>query len=146
MILVIGIPFVVTFTIIWSSVLDFSYCMLLGCPWLRDVKMSHDWGNNTITIQGTSTIITVHVTKKLGAPTKHPKLLVCLDFHFGISDKEKDLMFATKLGLFSIGTIDVFIVVMLKQHVTLIASTCLNIVEHVFIYVEPDTYFVLYTC
>ncbi len=72
--------------------------------------------------------------------------MVCYDFHFGISEKEKDSMFVTKLGLFSIGTIDVFIPVMLKQHVTLIASTCLNVFEHVFVYVEPYTYFVLYTC
>jgi len=55
-ILVHGIPYVVTFTIIHSSVLDFSYFMLLGRPWLKDVKVSHDWGNNIITIQGTSTL------------------------------------------------------------------------------------------
>jgi hypothetical protein len=32
-------------------------------------------------------------------------VLVCYDFHFGIFDEEEDLMFATELGLFSIGTI-----------------------------------------
>jgi len=86
-------------------VLDFSYYMLLGRPWLRDVKMSHDWGNNIITIQGANTIRTIHVTWKLGAPTKHPEVLVYYDFHSGISDKEEDLMFATKLIFFSMGTI-----------------------------------------
>jgi hypothetical protein len=51
-------------------------------------------------------IKTIHVvTKKLGAPIKHPKVLVCYDFHFEIFDKEKDLMFAIKPRLFSIGTI-----------------------------------------
>jgi hypothetical protein len=55
----------------------------------------HDWGNNTITIQGAGTIRTIHVTKKLGTPTKHLEVLVCYDFHFGISDEEEDLMFAT---------------------------------------------------
>ncbi len=78
---------------------------MLGCPWLRDVKMFHDWPNNTIIIQGTGTIKTIFIAKKLIAPTKHPEVLVCYDFHFGISDKEEDLIFATKLGLFSIGTI-----------------------------------------
>jgi hypothetical protein len=39
-ILIHGIPYVVTFTVIQSSVLDYS--MLLNCPWLRDVKVSHD--------------------------------------------------------------------------------------------------------
>jgi hypothetical protein len=69
--------------------------MLLGHPWLKDAKVSYDWGNNIIIIQGIDTITTILVTKKLGAPTKHPKLLVCYDFHFGISDEEEDLMFAT---------------------------------------------------
>ncbi len=84
-----------TFTIIQSSVLDSSYFMLLGCPWLKDVKVFHDWRNNTITIQGIGTIKTIHVTKKLGAPTKHPEVLICYDFHFGIFDEKEDLMFAT---------------------------------------------------
>jgi hypothetical protein len=74
--------------------------MLLGHPWLRDVKVFHDWGNNIIIIQGTSTIRTIPITKKLGTPTKHPKTLVCYDFHFRISNEEEDLMFVTKLGLF----------------------------------------------
>jgi hypothetical protein len=77
--------------------LDSSYFMLLGCPWLRDAKVFHDWGNNIITIQGMG-------TKKLGAPNKHPKVLVCYDFHFIISDEEEDLMFAIEQGFFSIGT------------------------------------------
>jgi hypothetical protein len=37
-------------------------------------------------------IRTIHVIKKLGAPTKHPKVLVCYDFHYGIFDEEEDLM------------------------------------------------------
>ncbi len=35
-----GICYVVTF--ILSSVLDSNYFMLLGHPWLRDAKVSHD--------------------------------------------------------------------------------------------------------
>ncbi len=71
-ILVHGIPYAVTFTIIQSSVLDSSYSMLLSRPWLRDAKVSHDWGNNTIIVQGAGMVRTIHVTKKLGAPTKCP--------------------------------------------------------------------------
>jgi hypothetical protein len=108
-ILVHGIPYTLTFTMIQSSVLNFSNSMLLGRPWLRDVKVFHDWSNNTITLQRTNTIKTRHVTKKLGVPIKHPKVLVCYDFHFGIFDEKEDLMFATKLGLFSIGTTVVLI-------------------------------------
>jgi hypothetical protein len=72
-ILVHGLPCAMTFTIIHNSVLDSSYSMLLGCPWLRDVEVSHDWGNNIIIIQGVDIIRTIPTTKKLGAPTKHPK-------------------------------------------------------------------------
>jgi hypothetical protein len=93
-ILVYGIPYVMTFNVIHNSVLDSSYFMLLG-PCLRDAKVSHDWGKNIFTVQGIGTIKTVFFIKKLGAPTKCPKVLVCYDFHFGISDKEEDLMFAT---------------------------------------------------
>jgi hypothetical protein len=78
---------------------------LLGHPWLRDVKVYHDRSNNTIIIQGTNTVKTILVTKKLGTPTKHPKMLICYNFHFGISNEKEDLMFATELRLLSIGTI-----------------------------------------
>jgi hypothetical protein len=33
-------------------------------------------------------------------------ILVCYDFHSRISDEEEDVMFATELDLFSIGTIE----------------------------------------
>ncbi len=58
--------------------------------------MSHEWGNNTIIIQRMSTIKIIHVTKKLGALTKRPKMLVCYDFHSRISNEEEDLMFVTE--------------------------------------------------
>jgi hypothetical protein len=47
-----GIPYIATFTILKKNVVDFSYFMLLGRPWLRDTKVTHDWGNNVITVQG----------------------------------------------------------------------------------------------
>jgi hypothetical protein len=37
-----GIPYVTTFTILQNSVVDFSYFMLLGKPWLKDAKVTHD--------------------------------------------------------------------------------------------------------
>ncbi len=135
-IIVHGNPYVVTFIVIHSIVLDSNYFLLLGHPWLKDVKVFHNWGNNTITIQGVGTILTIHVTKKLGTPTKCPKVLVCYDFHFRISNKEEDLMFATNSGVFSIGTIVVCTSIWSNQHVKLITLTCLNLVEHVIKHVE----------
>jgi hypothetical protein len=43
------IPYITTFIVFQNNVVDFSYSML-GRPWLRDVKVAHDWGNNIITI------------------------------------------------------------------------------------------------
>jgi hypothetical protein len=94
-IFVYGIPYTITFTVINNNVLDSSYSMLLGCPWLKDVKVSHDQGTNTITIQGIDIVITIPVTKKLGIQTKRSKVLVCYDFHYGISDDDEDVTFAT---------------------------------------------------
>ncbi len=76
-----GIPYAVTFTIIQNNVLDSNYFMLLGCPWLRDVKVSHDWGNNIVIIEGADIVRTIPIAKKFGAPTKCPKVFVCYDFH-----------------------------------------------------------------
>jgi hypothetical protein len=71
--------------------------MLLSGSWLRDAKVSHEWGNNIITIQRTDTIGTIHVTKKLGPKFVMSSILEYLT--------EEDLMFAIELGLFSIITI-----------------------------------------
>jgi len=38
------ILYITTFTIFQNNVVDFYYSMLLGRPWLRDVKVAHDWG------------------------------------------------------------------------------------------------------
>jgi hypothetical protein len=124
-----GIPYAITFTMILCSVLNSSYFMFLSCPWLKDTKVSHDWGNDTIIIQGTNIIRTTFVTKKFGAPTKHPKVLICYGFHSRIFDKEEDLMFIIEPGLFSIGTIIVLIPVWLDIVVKLITSAGLNLVE-----------------
>jgi len=90
----------VTFAIVHYSVLDSNYSMLLGCLWLKDVKIFHDWGNIIITNQGINAVKTILVTKKLKAPTKQPKVLVSYDFHFGIFRDKEDLMFVIKPKLF----------------------------------------------
>jgi len=44
-ILVHGIPYAITSIVIQNNVLNSSYSMLLSYPWLKDVKMFHNWGN-----------------------------------------------------------------------------------------------------
>jgi hypothetical protein len=45
-----GILYVVTFIVMCNSILDSSYSMLLRHPYLCNAKVTHDWGNNVITI------------------------------------------------------------------------------------------------
>ncbi len=101
-----GIPYITTTTIFQNSVVDYSYSMLLGRPWLRDVKMAHDWGSNIVTIQGIGTVPTITVTKHLGNEVKRRKMLLCYDYQNGIIDEEEIIIFTIEPKLFSIGTIN----------------------------------------
>jgi hypothetical protein len=70
--------------------------MLLGRPWLRDARIAHDWGNNTMIIQGNGMIRAIMMTKNLGTKVKQLKLLLCYDYHNGITNEEEDIIFVTK--------------------------------------------------
>jgi hypothetical protein len=50
-----------------NNVVDSNYFMLLERPWLTNAKITHDWGNNVIIVQGNGIIITILINKKLGA-------------------------------------------------------------------------------
>jgi hypothetical protein len=80
--------------------------MLLGGPWLRDAKVAHDWGSNIITIQKNGVVKIIIVTKHLGGEVKKPKVLLCYDYHNGITYEEEYIIFVIELKLFSIGTIN----------------------------------------
>jgi hypothetical protein len=80
--------------------------MLLGRPWLRDVKVAHDWGSNIVTIQGNGTIRTIIITKHLGGEIRRQEVLLCYDYQNGITYEEEDIIFAIEPELFSIGTIN----------------------------------------
>ncbi len=67
--------------------------MLLGRPWFKDAKVTHDEGNIVITIQGNGIIKTILVSKKLGAKTKRPQVLVCYDLIKGLINEEEDFIF-----------------------------------------------------
>ncbi len=82
-----GTPYVATFTILKNNVVDFNYSMLLGRPWFIDVKVTHDWGNNLIIVQGNGTIRTISINKKLAVETKRPQILICYDLLEGLTDE-----------------------------------------------------------
>ncbi len=67
-----GIPYVATYNVLQRNVVEFSSSILLGRPWFRDAKVTHDWANNMITIRSNGTIRTISINKKLGAKTKRP--------------------------------------------------------------------------
>jgi len=44
------ILYITTFIVLQNNVVDSKYSMLLIRPWLRYVKVAHDWGSNIVTI------------------------------------------------------------------------------------------------
>ncbi len=83
-----GIPYTITIIVIKNNVLNFTHFMLVGWPWSKDAKGAHNWGNNTITIQETN-IVKLYLSPKARIETKWFKVLICYDFHFGISNEKK---------------------------------------------------------
>jgi hypothetical protein len=63
--------------------------MLLNKPWFKDAKVTHDWGNNMIIIQGNGIVKTITMTKHLGINLKKPKVLLCFDYQNGITYEEE---------------------------------------------------------
>jgi hypothetical protein len=49
--------------------------------------------------------LTIPISKHMGSNVKKPKMLFCYGFQNGITNEKEDVMFATKLELFFIGTI-----------------------------------------
>jgi hypothetical protein len=94
------------------------------------------------------------ITKRLGVQTKRSKVLVSYDFHFEISNEKEDVMFTTKLYLFSIGTITIpthiepiykltcildLSIVVPKQHVELVELVCVLVVNLVIFHLTFQT-------
>jgi hypothetical protein len=99
-----GIPYVTMFTVLQNNVVNFNYSML-GRPWLKDVKVAHDRGDNIVILEGNAIVRTITVTKHLGSEIRRPKVLLCYNYHNGITNEE-EIIFVTKPKLFSIKTIN----------------------------------------
>jgi hypothetical protein len=81
--------------------------MLLGRLWFRNAKVTHDWGNNVIIVQGNGIVKTISVNKKLEAETIRPQVFICYDSLERLIDEEEDLIFEIEPKLFSIGIINI---------------------------------------
>ncbi len=66
--------YVATFTVLINRVANSNYYMLLGRRF-RDAKVTHDWGNNVIIVQGNGIVRTISINKKLGAKIRRPQVL-----------------------------------------------------------------------
>jgi hypothetical protein len=102
-----GIPYVATFIVLQNGVVDSRYSMLLGRPWLKTAKVTHDWGNNAINVQSNGIVKTILVNKKIRAKTKRPQTLVYYALIEGLTDEEEDLIFEIEPWLFLTGTITI---------------------------------------
>jgi hypothetical protein len=67
--------------------------MLLGRPWLRDVEVAHDWGNNIVTIQGNGMVRTIVMTKHLGVEVKQLNVLLCYNYQFMVSQMKRRISY-----------------------------------------------------
>ncbi len=72
-----GISYIVIFIVMKKNVLNVNYSMLFRCPWLHNIKATHDWVNNMITIEGNGIMWTIAITKHLNNNTKCSKLFLC---------------------------------------------------------------------
>jgi hypothetical protein len=52
--------------------------------------VAHDWGSNTITIQGNGIVRTITITKRLGGDARRPKVLLCYNYQNGITYEEEE--------------------------------------------------------
>jgi len=84
------------YIVLQNNVVDSSYSMLLGRPWLKDVKVAHDWGSKIVTIQGNGIVWTIMVTKHLGSEVRRLEMLFCYDYQNGTIDEEEDIIFVIK--------------------------------------------------
>jgi hypothetical protein len=68
---------------------------------LHNAHVTHDWGNNLITIEGNGTMWTIAITKHLDNNTKCPKVLLCYNLMEGVIDEEEKILLATKTNIYA---------------------------------------------
>jgi len=79
--------------------------MLFGCPWLHKTKVTDDWGNNMITIEGNGIMHIIVVTKHFDGNMKWPIIFLYYNSIDGVIDEEEDVLLATNPYFSTIGTI-----------------------------------------
>lgn len=98
--------------------------MLLGCPWLENAKVTHNWWHILIQIKGNKTIWTIVVAKHLDKNTKWLEVLFCYNFMEGVTNKEEDVLLFVDSNLF---VIEIITLPKPKPKITTIVVTKLDI-------------------
>ena len=100
-----GISYFITLTVIWNKEINEAYNMLLGCLWLIDAKVYHDWNKKVVTIQRNGIVKTISVNQRLGPPLQLSKVLVCYNSIKELADEEDDQLPSIKKDFLTIDTI-----------------------------------------
>jgi len=72
---------------------------------LHNARVTHDWGNNMIIIEGNGIVQTISTTKHLDSNTKRFEVLLCYDLMESIINEKEEIFFIAKPNLFTIGII-----------------------------------------
>jgi hypothetical protein len=100
-----SISYFITLTVIQNKEVNEAYIVLLGCPWLINAKVTYDWSNKVVAIQGNGTVKTISVNQQIRPRPKLLEVLVCYNFVERLTNKEEGRFLSTKEDLFAIGTI-----------------------------------------
>jgi len=67
--------------------------------------VTHDWGTNMVTIKGNDIVKIIFISKYLNGNIRQPQMIVSYNFMEGVTDEKEEMLFFSKLNLFSIGMI-----------------------------------------
>jgi hypothetical protein len=75
-------------------------CWMLFIPWLHNVRVIHELGNNLITIEGNGIVHIIAITKYMHNNTKWQEVFLYYDFINEVINEEEDVVLETKPHLF----------------------------------------------
>ncbi len=101
-----------------------AYSMFLGRPWLMQVKVHHDWGNNTLTIIVDIKTMTLGIKKQVMV---HPSQKPCnlddiYDWEIGLRIGDEERLYHVILELWPIGEVS-------PKELKFIPKVCVRMVQ-----------------
>jgi hypothetical protein len=78
-----------------NKVINLTYSMLLGHPWLQDAKVIHDWKTNMVTIKDNGIVKTIFVSKYLSGNIRRPHIVINYNFMEGVTNEEAKVLLSS---------------------------------------------------